>query len=152
MGSGLETILLAMTPINELRGTIPLAIGVLQLHPLKAFILACLGNMIPIFFLLWFWKHLAEYLMKKNKTVKKLFNWIFNRTRKRFYKKYSVYGDVALILFVAIPLPFTGAWTGSVAAFLFNIPYVKSLYLISIGVAIAGLIVTLGTIGVLSIV
>ncbi|MBU4369919.1 small multi-drug export protein, partial [Patescibacteria group bacterium] len=130
----LKTILLAMTPINELRGTIPLAIGLWHLSPLKAFFLAVIGNMIPIFFLLWFWKHLAGYLMKKSKTIKQFFNWLFKRTQQRFYKNHSAYGDIALILLVAIPLPFTGAWTGSVAAFLFNIPYKKSLGLIFIGV------------------
>ncbi len=152
MGFELKTILLAMTPINELRGTIPLAIGLWHLSPLKAFFLAGLGNMIPVFFLLWFWKHLAGYLMKKSKTIKQLFNWFFKRTRQRFYKKHSAYGDIALILLVAIPLPFTGAWTGTVAAFLFDIPYKKSLGLIFIGVAIAGLIVTLATLGFISII
>lgn len=152
MGFELKTILLAMTPINELRGTIPLAVGLWHLSPLKAFFLAGLGNMIPVFFLLWFWKHLAGYLMEKSKTVKRLFNWLFKRTRQRFYKKHSAYGDIALILLVAIPLPFTGAWTGTVAAFLFDIPYKKSLGLIFIGVAIAGLIVTLATLGFISII
>jgi len=152
MGFELKTILLAMTPINELRGTIPLAIGLWHLSPLKAFFLAGLGNMIPVFFLLWFWKHLAGYLMKKSKTIKQLFNWLFKRTRQRFYKKHSAYGDIALILLVAIPFPFTGAWTGTVAAFLFNIPYKKSLGLIFIGVVIAGLIVTLATLGLISII
>ena len=137
MGFELKTILLAMTPINELRGTIPLAVGLWHLSPLKAFFLAGLGNMIPVFFLLWFWKYLAGYLMEKSKTIKQLFNWLFKRTRQRFYKKHSAYGDIALILLVAIPLPFTGAWTGTVAAFLFDIPYKKSLGLIFIGVAIA---------------
>jgi len=152
MGFELKTILLAMTPINELRGTIPLAIGLWHLSPLKAFFLAGLGNMIPVFFLLWFWKYLAGYLMGKSKTIKQLFNWLFKRTRQRFYKKHSAYGDIALILLVAIPFPFTGAWTGTVAAFLFNIPYKKSLGLIFIGVVIAGLIVTLATLGLISII
>jgi len=74
--------------------------------------------MIPIVFLLWFWKYLSENRASKNKLIKKFLDWIFKRTRKRFYKKYSLYGDLALIIFVAIPLPFTGAWTGSIAAFL----------------------------------
>ena len=148
----LKTILLAMTPINELRGTIPLAIGFWHLSPLKVLFLAWLGNMIPVFFLLLFWKHLAKYLMKKSKIIKQFFDWLFDRTYQRFYKKHSLYGDIALVLLVAIPLPFTGAWTGTVAAFLFDIPYAKSLGLIFIGVIIAGLVVTLGTLGLISII
>jgi len=141
-----------MTPIFELRGTIPLAVGLWQLPLLKTFFLAVLGNIIPIFFLLWFWKNLAGYLMKKSKTINQFFNWLFKRTQKRFYKKYSIYGDMALILFVAIPLPFTGAWTGTIVSFLFDIPYKKSLGLIFIGIVIAGIIVSLATLGVISII
>jgi len=146
----IKTILLAMTPINELRGTIPIAILLFDLAPLKAFFLACLGNMLPIVFLLWFWKYLAENWASRNKLIKKFLKWIFQRTRKRFYKKYSLYGDLALILLVAIPLPFTGAWTGSIAAFLFGISYGRSLGLISIGVLIAGVVVTIITTGIYS--
>ena len=164
----IKTILLAMMPINELRGTIPIAILLFELTPLKAFFLACLGNMLPIVFLLWFWKYLSENWASKNKLVKKFLKWIFQRTRKRFYKnlprsarknlvtrfarnkKYAIWVDLGLILLVAIPLPFTGAWTGSIAAFLFGISYGRSLGLISIGVLIAGAVVTIITTGIYS--
>lgn len=148
----LKTLLLAMTPINELRGTIPLGITVFHLPILKTFLLAVIGNVIPVFFLVWFWKYIASYFMRKSKVINSFFQWIFKRTRKRFYKKYTVYGDLVLILIVAIPLPFTGAWTGTVAAFLFGIPYFRSIGLIFIGILIAGLIVTMGTLGVISII
>jgi len=139
-----------MTPINELRGTIPIAIMAFRLTPIKALFLAWFGNVLPIFFLLWFWKYLAKYWMHRSKLVKKFLNWMFNRAMRRFYKKYSLYGDLALILFVAIPLPFTGAWTGSVAAFLFGISYNRSLWLIACGALIAGVIVTIMTAGIYS--
>ncbi len=151
MISELKTILLALTPINELRGTIPVAISLWQISPLKAFFLACLGNILPIFFLLWFLRRLVNLLMAKNIYFNKFFNWLFIRTRQRFYKKHALYGDLALTLFVAIPLPLTGAWTGAVAAFLFGIPYWRSLGLIFVGVVIAGAIVTLSTLGIISI-
>ncbi len=146
----IKTILLAMTPINELRGTIPIAILIFGLTPIKVFFLAWIGNMIPIVFLLWFWKYLSENWASKNKLIRKFLDWVFKRTRKRFYRKYSLYGDLALIILVAIPLPFTGAWTGSIAAFLFGISYGRSLGLISIGVLIAGVIVTAVTTGIYS--
>ena len=152
MGPELKTILLSMTPINELRGTIPLAIGLWHLSPLKAVFLACMGNMIPVFFLLWFWKNLAGFLMEKSTLIDKIFNWSFKRTRRRFYKKHSLYGNLALILFVAIPLPLTGAWTGTIASFIFGMPYWKSLGLIFIGVILAGILITLGTMGIISII
>lgn len=152
MGPEIKTLLLAMMPINELRGTIPFGITVFHLSALKTFLLAVLGNMIPVFFLLWFWKSLSQALMKKSKAINNLFNWVFKRTRKRFYKKYSVYGDLALILLVAIPLPFTGAWTGTIASFLFGIGYWRSTGLIFIGVLIAGIVVTLATLGIISLV
>ena len=144
----IKTILLAMTPINELRGTIPISISIFNFSPLKAFFLAIIGNLIPVFFLLYFWKHLSKFLMQKSRTINVFFNWLFKRTRKRFYKKHGVYGDIALILLVAIPLPFTGAWTGTIAAFLFGIPYVRSLLLIFAGILIAGIVVTLATLGI----
>lgn len=152
MSSELQTVLLAMTPINELRGTIPLAITVFHLSVLKTFFLAVLGNMIPVFFLLWFWKALSRTLTRRSKAINHIVAWIFKRTRKRFYKKYSLYGDIVLILLVAIPFPFTGAWTGTVAAFLFGIPYWRSLGLIFVGVLIAGFVVTMATLGIVSII
>lgn len=144
----IKTILLAMTPINELRGTIPIAVLLFNLDPVKVLFLAWFGNMLPIVFLLWFWKYLAERWASKSKLIENFLKWIFQRTKKRFYKKYSLYGDLALIILVAIPLPFTGAWTGSIAAFLFGISYRRSLGLISVGALIAGIIVTLITTGI----
>jgi len=157
-----------MTPINELRGTIPIAIMLFNLAPVKVFFLACIGNILPIVFLLWFWKYLSENWASRNKLIDRFLKWIFLRTRKRFYKnlprsarknlvtrsarnkKYAVWVDLGLILLVAIPLPFTGAWTGSIAAFIFGISYGRSLGLISIGVLIAGIIVTMITTGIYS--
>ncbi len=150
MSSELITFLLSMTPINELRGTIPIAITVYNLKPTLVFLLAVLGNMVPVFFLVWFWKKGARFLMEKSKFFNKLFSWLFKRTRKRFYKKYTIYGDLLLILIVAIPLPFTGAWTGTVVSYIFGTSYWKSIYLIAIGVLIAGIVVSLGTLGVIS--
>lgn len=146
----IKTILLATLPINELRGTIPIAIGLWNLNPLTAYFFALIGNMIPVFFLLWFLKKFSNLLIVKSTFFKNFFNWLFERTHRKFYKKYSIYGDLALILLVAIPLPFTGAWTGTVAAFLFKIPYKKSLGLIFLGVVISGIVVTLATLGVIN--
>ncbi|MDD4123168.1 MAG: small multi-drug export protein [Candidatus Pacebacteria bacterium] len=66
--------------------------------------------------------------------------------KKRSQKKFSIYGDLALILFVAIPLPMTGVFTGAVASRLFDIPKKRSIFLLSIGVFIAGIIVSVLTV------
>jgi uncharacterized membrane protein len=148
----IQTILLAMLPINELRGSIPFAIAVLGLQPFEAFFYAVIGNILPIFFIAWFLPIVAGFLSKHSKIFNKFFNWLFERTRKKFYKNYQKYGDLGLVIFVAIPLPMTGAWSGAVAAFLFGMPYWKSILLNFLGVIIAGIIVTLLSSGIFSLI
>lgn len=150
--SYLWTILISMTPISELRGAIPVALSVYHLSPLQAYFLAVLGNMIPVFILVWFWQNLSQFLAERSHFFKKLFFWIFDRTRRKTSKKFEIYGSLALILFVAIPLPFTGAWTGTICAFLFKVSYWKAIGLIFIGVLISGAIVTMVSLGALSLI
>jgi uncharacterized membrane protein len=152
MSPAIKTILLATIPINELRGTIPFAISVLGLKPFEAFIYSVIGNILPIFLILLFLSNLSNFLSQKFEIFAKFFNWLFKRTRDRFYKKYQKFGDLALVIFVAIPLPFTGAWTGAVASFLFGIPYWKSIGLIFLGVIIAGIFITLFSTGFFSVI
>ncbi len=151
MELAIKTIILAMTPFNELRGTIPVAIGFYHLSPWLAYCLSVIGNILPVFFLLWFWPKVPLFFQSLS-LAKKILNWIFERTYQKFYKKYSLYGDLVLVIFVAIPLPLTGAWSGSIAAFLFGIPYWRALGLIFLGVAISGIIVTLMTTGFFSLI
>ncbi len=144
------TIITAMIPVGELRAALPIAVLNYNLSVETAYFLSVLGNIIPVFFLLIFWRYLVKFLMENSKTCDKFFNWLFERTRKRFDKNYKRWGKLALVLFVAIPLPITGAWTGSVAAWLFKYRYWESLGLIFLGILISGLIVlflTLGTEG-----
>lgn len=136
------TTLIAMLPIAELRGAIPIALGAYQLPIWQAYIFAVIGNLIPVIFILK-WIYPVSKFLRRWKIFDRFFVWLFARTRKKFYKKYEKWGDLALILFVAIPLPVTGAWTGSFAAFLFGIKLKKALPLITLGVIIAGIIVTL---------
>lgn len=146
----LATVLIAMLPIAELRGAIPVALGVYDLSIPASYLLSVIGNLIPVVFLLLWLEPVSSFLMKRVKVFDKFFNWFFERTRRKFTKKYEKWGYFALVLFVAIPLPITGAWTGSIAAFLFGIPFKKALPLIICGVLIAGVVVTLASLGVLS--
>ena len=142
----LATMLLAMLPITELRASIPIGILYYHLSPWSALIWSFIGDVIPMILLVNLLGPVSKWLSGKSKTMHKFFDWLFSRTRNRFAKKYEVYGALALIVFVAIPLPVTGAWTGSVAAFLYGIKPNKSILYIAIGALISGIIVTLLTV------
>ena len=143
--------LIAMLPVAELRGAIPVALTVYQLPVWLAYSLALIGNIIPGAVLLWLLGPTAGYLSENSQLAKRFFDWLFTRTRHKFAGKYERWGALALVLFVAVPLPVTGVWTGAVAAFLFGIPKRRALALLSLGAAIAGGIVTMATIGIISI-
>lgn len=147
----LITLFVSMLPVSELRGAIPLALTVYHLPPLTAFFWAVLGNIIPVFFLLCWLGPLAKYLSRHFYFFNRFFAWLFERTRRKHNHKFEIWGSLALIAFVAIPLPMTGGWTGAMAAFVFGIPLKKSLPLIFLGIIIAGFIVTLASLGFLAI-
>lgn len=146
------TFLIAMLPIAELRAAIPVALGAYGLPVFTSYLLSVAGNLFPVIFILWLLDPFSRWLSKHFKFFKKFFDWLFERTRKRFATKYEKWGLLALVAFVAIPLPITGAWTGSVAAFLFGIPFRKALPLVTLGILVAGVIVTLISLGAKSII
>ena len=133
-------LLLAALPISELRGAIPAGFA-FGFSPLKSFYIAFIGNVIPVIPLLLFLKPVSEFL-RKMPVLSKFFNWLFERTKKRaaIVERLEAIG---LILFVAIPLPITGAWTGCVAASLFKVRFRYAFPAIVAGITIAGIIVTL---------
>ncbi len=144
----ISTFLIAMIPIGELRASIPIALTIYHLSPLKAFFWSVLGNLVPGFLLVWLLYPLTRFLEKHFYFLNRFFLWLFERTRKKHSQKFEYWGALALISFVAIPLPMTGVWSGAVAAFVFGIPYKKSVLMISIGAVIAGIIVSLVTLGI----
>ena len=141
-------MIVAALPVSELRGAIPLALS-FGMPVEKALWLSILGNIsfvAPALFLL----EPVSRCLRKFRVWSRFFDWIFERTRKRAdtVQKYEALG---LILFVAMPLPITGAWTGVIAASLFKIRFRYAFLAISFGVICAALIVlllcTLGLIG-----
>ncbi|MCD4651195.1 MAG: small multi-drug export protein [Candidatus Cloacimonetes bacterium] len=142
---------ISMLPIVELRGAIPIGIQLLNLHWLTCFVVAIIGNMVPMFLMLPLLE-LFTRLFSRIPFLERLLNRIFDKTRSKS-KVIRKYEEIGLILFVAIPLPGTGGWTGSMASFLFGLKYWTSLLCIFIGVVAAGIIVTilslLGWIGAL---
>ena len=140
----------AMTPIGELRASIPLGLTILHQPWFLVFIVSVIGNMIPPIFILWLFPKFSGWLMNHSKLMNRFLNWLFERTRKKAHDKIEKYGDLALIIFVAIPLPNTGAWTGTLAAWLFGIPMKRALPNILYGVIIAGVFVTIITAGLIN--
>jgi uncharacterized membrane protein len=142
------TVILAMAPISELRGAIPYAVTVGRMPWQEAYVIAVIANFIPVIFILHFIGPVSEYLMRW-RIFRRFFNWLFERTRRKgkLIERFEVIG---LILFVAIPLPVTGAWTGSVAAFLFGVRKRVAYPAIFTGILIAGAVVTLASLGVIS--
>ena len=147
----LATILISMVPVFELRVAIPLAIGVFKLSPWFAFLLAIIGDLVPAIAIVCFIKPVSIWLSARSKFIKKILDWWFLRTINNFEKKYIHYGAWALAIFVAIPLPVFGSWTGAVAAFLFGITKRRALFFISLGTVVAAAIVTLVSVGAFSI-
>lgn len=138
----LQVFFLSMTPIGELRLSIPLGILVYNLPIIQVFLVSIIGNLVPAIFLLFFLKKISLYFSEKSVIFKKAFSWWENRTRMNYSGKIQNYGLLGLIIFIAIPYPLTGAWTGALLATIMNLPVKKSLPAIVAGVVLAGLIVT----------
>ncbi len=133
-------IFISMLPFIELRGAIPAAMFVYGMPWYEAFALSIAGNMIPVPFILLYFKD-VERVFRRWKLFNRFFNWLFDRTRKKAKTKIEKYGYTALLIFVGIPLPMTGAWTGSLAAYLFDMDVKKAFLANLLGVVIAGVIV-----------
>jgi uncharacterized membrane protein len=136
----LAVFITSMLPIIELRGAIPLGINFYHLVWYKVVLLAIIGNLVPILPILFLLDKISK-LLSHVPIFKKFFDWLFTRTRKRS-KIIEEYEMIGLAIFVGIPLPGTGAWTGSVAAFLLGLKYVPSIIAIFCGVLLAAVIVT----------
>ncbi|MGD9118280.1 MAG: small multi-drug export protein [Dehalococcoidia bacterium] len=137
----LIVIIISALPVLELRGALPVAINILHIPWYWSFLLVIIGNLLPVPFILLFLESVAKGISRLD-SGKRLVDWLFRRTRKRG-RIIERYERIGLTLFVAIPLPFTGAWTGSIAAFLFGLKFYRSLLLIFFGIIIAAVIVTI---------
>jgi uncharacterized membrane protein len=144
----LKIFFLAMAPIGELRVALPVALTHYELPLLTAYVVSVLGNFIPVVFIVYLLDPVQKFLSKHSRFFKWFFKKLFERTRRKHTKKFETFEEVALITFVAIPLPVTGAWSGALAAFVFGISPKKSIPLIFIGILISGVIVTALTYGV----
>ena len=144
----IHTLLMAMTPVVELRGAIPygLANG---LNPWLTYLAAVIGNMVPVPFIMIFIRQIFFWLRQRSKWLGDRVDWIIQRAERKseLVRKYALVG---LTILVAIPLPGTGAWTGALVAALMDIRLRQSFPAVFLGVLIAGVIVTAIALGVAS--
>lgn len=145
--SWLVTVLVAALPVSEVRGAIPLAIGVYGYDPGQAYLLSVFGNLLPIIPLLLFLGPVSDFL-RRCTLGDRFFAWLFLRTRRKYIQDHENFGLTALAIYVAIPLPMTGAWTGCAIAFLLGFRFWPAFAAISAGVFLAGIIVTATVVGV----
>ncbi len=136
----LIVVIISALPVVELRGALPVAINLFNMPWYWAFCLAVIGNMLPVPILLLFFESLAK-IVSKVEIGRRLVNWVFEHTR-RHEKMIQKYEWLGLMLFVAIPLPMTGAWTGSIIAFILGMRFTYAFLSILCVVIIAGAIVT----------
>lgn len=145
------TFLMAMLPVTELRASIPIAITVLGLSWWEAFLYSFLGNLFLGAVVLVVGEAVIGFIIRYNQILSRFWHRYIERIKTKNEEKFKTWGSLALIAFVAIPLPVTGAFTGAVASSLFKIPFWKALFLLAIGLLIAGSIVTVITLGGVSL-
>lgn len=146
--------LISMVPIVELRGAIPWGIGAFQLPMLPTYMICIIGNMIPVPIIFLFARKVLEWGQDK-KIIGPLFSWFIQKGHKGGQKLQSKAGRglyYALFLFVGIPLPGTGAWTGTLAASILDLDFKKTVIAVLAGVLFAGVIMALSSYGIFSII
>lgn len=150
----LLVFLISMVPIIELRGAIPVALG-MGIDALPAYIICVLGNMIPVPIIYFFARKFLIWGAKQ-KYIGKFCGFFLIKGEKAGQKlvaKTGRYGlFMALLLFVGIPLPGTGAWTGTLAASFLDMGFKSTVLSVSLGVILAGIIMGLGSAGVFSLI
>lgn len=152
----LLVFLISMVPLLELRGAIPYAIGFIENGaPLKlwlCYVIAIVGNMLPVPIIFFFARKVLEWGADKP-IIGGFFSWCLEKGHKGGAKLQAKAGRglfLALLLFVGIPLPGTGAWTGTLAASLLDMDFKQSVTAVMLGVILAGIIMGVLSTGVFS--
>ena len=146
------TTIVGMTPIIEIRGAIPLGVA-MGLNYWQSYLFSFIGNIIPIFFIVKYIRPLFNFFGRW-KIFKKIIDWATEKATRKIQENPKLQTAVAfaLFIFVAIPLPTTGAWVGSLIANFLDLPLKKAFLPLSLGVATAGFIVLAATGAVVAII
>ncbi len=145
LGKELCVFICSMIPIIELRGAVPLGAG-FGMGAIETYIFSVIGNLIPVPFILLFIRVVLDF-MKKVKGLNKIAFWVESKADKN-KGQIEKYAYVGLFLFVAIPIPGTGAWTGSLIAALMRMKFWKSFLWIAFGIMAAGIIMSVISYGI----
>ncbi len=145
-GKQLMVFIISLMPILELRGGL-IAAALLGVNPVESYIIAIIGNIIPVPFILWFINSILEW-MRGRKKLSKIAKWLDKKVDKR-KGQIEKYGFWGLVLFVGIPLPGTGAWTGCLIASVLEMDRKKAFIATMIGIFMASIIMMLLSFGFL---
>lgn len=146
LGKSITIFILSLLPIIELRGGL-IAAALLKVSFIKAFIICFIGNILPVPFILWFIRKILDW-MRNKKMFKKIVKWVDKKVESKKHK-IEKYGVLGITLFVGIPLPGTGAWTGSLIAAMLDMDKKKAFIAAFIGVLLAGIIMSIFSYGIL---
>ncbi len=147
-GDALVTFIVSMLPVVELRGAIPVGAG-LGLPVWQAALISIVGNVLPVPFIILFIRTILDWLRGKSARARRVVEWLEAKGRSRKAEQIRQGQFWGLLLFVGVPLPGTGAWTGALIAALLNMRMKRALPPIILGVLLAALLVSLATAGVI---
>ena len=147
-GKEVIVFIISILPILELRGGL-LAASLLGLNPVSAYIISIIGNILPVPFILLFINKILDWMENsKIKWMNKFAKWL-NKKADKHKNQIEKYGYLGLVLFVGIPLPGTGAWTGCLVASMLNLDRKKAFYATFCGIIVASIIMMIVSYGIL---
>ena len=147
-GKELIVFIISILPVLELRGGL-LAASLLNVNPVNAYLVSMIGNILPVPFILLFITKILEWMEKsKIKWMNKIAKWLHKKADKN-EEKIEKYGYFGLFLFVGIPLPGTGAWTGCLIASILNLNRKKAFYATLCGIIMASIIMMIISYGII---
>ena len=144
----LATFLIAIIPVTELRASIPLAYKVYGMSAFSSWLFSVLGTFFTMLMILFMLDPIEKFLSKHIEFFNKFFRWLFSYSRKKADKRIEVFGEWAIFVLAATPIPLLGGLTGALAAFVLDIEHKKSIPLLLLGTMAAGGIVLALTIGI----
>lgn len=137
----------SILPLTELRGSIPLGIGLYKLSPLATLAAGVLGGMVPVILILLFLEPVTSWLRRISRPLDRFFAWLFAHTYHRHPASFDHWGSLGLLLYVALTVPPTGGWSAATLAYLLGIKFWPALINIFLGLIISGVILTVITLG-----